>query len=276
MVDRSAEAQAHAHSIGTWLRRRSGEAKDEVLRITGEVADLADATASETERVVINARRWLATHPDTPKRGRLARLIDDLESLTATTNKVIVQTRTRVAGDMPAGATRLVSLHEPDARPIRKGRLGRPVEFGYKAQVVDNIDGLVVDHTVEIGNPADAPQLEPAIARIKARAGTPPTAVTADRGYGFARIDKALGELGVTTVAIPRAGKPGAARADLQISDPFIELVKWRTGSEGRISSLKRDYGLRRTRLNGHAGVRTWVGHGVLAHNLTKIARLTA
>src|SRR5438105_1349759 len=49
------------------------------------------------------------------------------------TNRVIAQARTRVDGDQPDGATRLVSLHEPDARPIRKGRLGRPVEFGYKA-----------------------------------------------------------------------------------------------------------------------------------------------
>ncbi len=207
VVDRSADAQAHADSIGAWLRRRSGEAKDEVLRITGGVADLADATASETEHVVLNARRWLASHPDTPKAGRLARLIDDLEALTATTNQVIDQTRRRIAGEMPDGATRLVSLHEPDARPIRKGRLGRPVEFGYKAQIVDNVDGLVLDHTVEMGNPHDAEQLEPAIARIKARAGAAPTAVTADRGYGFAKIDKALSELGVDTVAIPTGGQ---------------------------------------------------------------------
>jgi hypothetical protein len=27
---------------------------------------------------------------------------------------------------MPGGATRLVSLHDPDARPIRKGRTGKP------------------------------------------------------------------------------------------------------------------------------------------------------
>lgn len=276
VVDRSADAQAHAHSIGAWLRRRSGEAKDEVMRITGEVADLAEATSGEAERVVINARRWLATHPDTPKAGRLRRLIDDLETLSATTNQVVNQTRTRIGGEMPAGATRLVSLHEPDARPIRKGRIGRPVEFGYKAQIVDNCDGLVLDHTVEIGNPHDAEQLEPAVARITARAGAAPTAVTADRGYGFARVDNQLTDLGVTTVAIPRAGKPGTARAALQTSEPFVTLVKWRTGSEGRISSLKRDYGLRRTHLTGHTGARTWVGHGVLAHNLTKIARLTA
>jgi IS5 family transposase len=49
-----------------------------------------------------------------------------------------------------------VSLHDPDARPIVKGRLGKPVEFGYKAQVVDKPDGVVLDHQVWVGNPADA------------------------------------------------------------------------------------------------------------------------
>ena len=75
---------------------------------------------------------------------------------------------------MPDSATRVVSLHDPDARPIRRGRLGQPIEFGYKAQVVDNDDGVIVDHTIERGNPADAPQLAPAIDRITRRAGQPP------------------------------------------------------------------------------------------------------
>lgn len=79
---------------------------------------------------------------------------------------------------MPESSTRLVSLHDPDARPIRKGRLGTPVEFGSKAQVVDNEDGVILDHNVEIGNPADAPQSAPAIERITRRTGRAPRAVT--------------------------------------------------------------------------------------------------
>ena len=67
------------------------------------------------------------------------------------TNRVIAQARSRVNGDQPDGTTRLVSLHEPDARPIRKGRLGKPDEFGYKAQVVDNTDGIIIDHCVPSG-----------------------------------------------------------------------------------------------------------------------------
>jgi hypothetical protein len=84
---------------------------------------------------------------------------------------------------MPDGATRLVSLHDPDALPIRKGRIDKPVEFGYKAQVTDNDDGIVLDYAVEYGAVPDSPQLAPAIERVARRAGvccarSPPTAAT--------------------------------------------------------------------------------------------------
>ena len=192
VVDNVADARRGAHAIGVWLRRRSGEAKDEVLKITGEISELAKSTMADAARVVVNARRHLQRHPDTPKAGRLAATIDELDTLIERAGRVIDQTRQRLAGQVPPGSTRLVSLHEPDARPIRKGRLGKPVEFGYKAQVVDNDDGIVLDYTVEIGNPPDAPMLAPAIERVRQRCGRPPDQVTADRGYGKASVDKTL------------------------------------------------------------------------------------
>jgi IS5 family transposase len=95
------------------------------------------------------------------RRGRLARAVDGLAELLDATRQIVAQTRQRVAGHTPDGATRRVSLHDGDARPIAKGRLGGPVEFGHKAQMVDNDDGVVLDHSVEQGNPPDAPQLAP-------------------------------------------------------------------------------------------------------------------
>ena len=187
----------------------------------------------------------------------------------------MTQTRSRLGGVMPESSTRLVSLHDPDARPIRKGRLGIPVEFGYKAQLVDNDDGVILDHNVEIGNPADAPQLAPAIERITRRTGQAPRAVTADRGYGEARVEQDLHDLGVRAVAIPRKSKPSAARREFEHRRAFREKVKWRTGCEGRINHIKRSYGWNRTQLIGITGARTWCGHGVFAHNLVKIGALT-
>lgn len=112
------------------------------------------------------------------RRGRLHRAINDLAALVGCTERVVAQTRSRLAGVMPESATRLVSLHDVDARPIRKGCLGKPVEFGYKAQILDNADGVILDHNLEMGNPPDAPQLAPAIERITRRTG-PPIAATA-------------------------------------------------------------------------------------------------
>jgi IS5 family transposase len=66
---------------------------------------------------------------------------------------------------------------------------------------------------------------------------------------------------------------PPPSAVGLAASD-FKKLVRWRTGSEGRISCLKRDFGLRRTRIDGLRGARTWWGHGIFAHNLVKIAGL--
>jgi IS5 family transposase len=177
---------------------------------------------------------------------------------------------------MPESATRLVSSHDVDARPIRKGRLGKPVEFGYKAQIIDNVDGVILDYAIEMGNPADAPQLAPAIALITRRTGCPPRVVAADRGYGEASVERDLHRLGVRSVAIPRKGKPSAARCEVERRRAFRDEVKWRTGSEGRVNHLKSSYGWDRTELTGIMGARTWCGQGVFAHNLIKISALAA
>lgn len=221
--------------------------------------------------MIVNARRAL-------RQGgtrRLRRAVDDLVVLAERTRRVVAQTRLRLAGTTPPGATRLVSLHDPDARPIVKGRLGKPVEFGFKAQVVDNRAGLVLDYQLEIGNPPDGPLLAPAIARVADRTGQTPASVVADRGYGESATERDVADLGVGRVAVPVKGRPSAARRELQSSRWFRQLVVWRTGSEGRISCLKRDYGWDRTRLTGIDGARTWCGYGVLNHNLVKLAAVT-
>jgi transposase, IS5 family len=277
--DRRRSAGRRARSIAAKLRLRGEQNRDQaqaaVRRITGELAGIAEAAMREAAAVIRNASRELRGATG-QRKGRLRRAINDLNTLVGRTERVVAQTRSRLAGVMPESAHRLVSLHDVDARPIRKGRLGKPVEFGYKAQIVDNADGVILDHTVEMGNPPDAPQLVPAIERITTRTGHTPRAVTADRGYGQASVEHDLHQLGVRNVAIPRASKPSAARREFEHRRAFRDKVKWRTGSEGRINHIKRSYGWNRTELTGIHGARTWCGHGVFAHNLVKIGALAA
>ncbi len=293
--DRSRAAGRRAHAIAAKLRSRAAQAREEKQavagRMTGELAGLAGRAATEARRLLANARRALRRAEATAaalaaagvhdaaagrRRGRLRRAVNDLAGLLEVTRTVAAQAWQRLAGDMPDGASRRVSLHDDDARPIARGRLGKPVEFGYKAQVIDNDDGIIADYAVEQGNPADGPQLAPAVQRVIKRTGRKPGTVTADRSYGEKAIEDDLHGLGVRRVVIPRKGKPGKARQAAERRPAFRRTVKWRTGSEGRISTLKRQYGWDRTRLDGTEGARTWAGHGILAHNLIKITALAA
>jgi len=272
--NRTRSVRRRSHAIGAWIRRRTDDAKDEVLALTAELVRIAEVSLEDAQVVAINARRSLrrmGTHAS----GKARALVAELERTVEVLQRIVDQTHMRLDGTMPPGSTRIVSLHDTDARPIAKGRIGRPVEFGYKAQLVDNADGIVLDHGVVIGNPPDAPMLAPAIGRVKLLFGRTPRAVTADRGYSGATVETELESMGVKHVAIPRKGRPNAERRQHESSRRFRTLVKWRTGSEGRVAHLKRSWGWERTVLDGIDGASTWCGWGVLAHNATKIAALT-
>jgi transposase, IS5 family len=272
MADRTRSVRSRARAINANVKRRKDDKLIEVRRINHKLAVIAERVARQADAVVRNARRALRG----PGAGKARALIGHLSQIADRTRKVAAQTRQRLAGTTPEGSTRIVSLHDPDARPIVKGRLGKPVEFGYKAQLVDNEDGVIVDHNIEIGNAADGPMLEPAIKRIKDRTGRAPGAVTADRGYGDPGVEDSLRSLGVRHVVLPTKGKPNSTRRQVENRRAFKVMVRWRTGCEGRISCAKRDFGLARTRIDGIQGARTWCGHGIFVHNLVKISRLIA
>jgi len=273
LADKTRTVRSRARSINANLRRRNDDKIAEVKRINAELADIAERVARQADAVVRNARRKLRLL-GAGASGRARAAVDVLVRTAQRTRRIAAQTRQRLAGTTPDGATRVVSLHDADARPIVKGRLGKPVEFGYKAQLVDNEDGVIVDHNVEQGNPPDAPMLEPAIQRIKRRTGRAPRAVTADRGYGEQGVEDDLHRAGVRYVVLPTKGRPNTARRQVENRRAFRKMVRWRTGAEGRISCAKRDFGLSRTRIDGLAGARTWCGHGIFNHNLVKISGL--
>ena len=129
------------------LRSRAAQAGDDkqavVARMTGELASLAGRAAAEARRLLANARGALRRAQDKAgrlaagglrdaaagrRRGRLRRAVRDLAELLEVTRQIAAQARQRLAGTMPDGATRRVSLHEPDAGPIaRAGSTARGV-----------------------------------------------------------------------------------------------------------------------------------------------------
>jgi IS5 family transposase len=74
-------------------------------------------------------------------------------------------------------------------------------------------------------------------------------------------------------VAIPAVGKLSEARRAVERARTFRRGYRWRAGIEGRIASLRRDYGWRTSAYHGQEGMERWVGLGVFASNLRQIAQ---
>ncbi len=265
--DRGRAAGRRMKQLARTLRRRSGVAMGEVDRLTGEVAGIARQSLRQVQVVAGNARRALARRPGD---GRLGRLVGELDETIMQTQRLLAQTDQRLAGNRVI-PDRLVSLRDPDARPIRKGKPQHPTQFGYTLLLAEDERGFIADHQLQQGNPPDAPQLVPAVERVVAVTGRAPGTVVGDRGFGTAANDQAVAALGVKRVGLQRTGTPGTARLALERTRAFRRMRNWRVGIEARISHLKRSFGLRRTRLRRLGGARTWVGLGIFAYNLQRM-----
>jgi transposase, IS5 family len=265
--DRSRSVGRRLKQISRTLRRRTGQAQAEIDRLTAEVAAIARQTLTQVERVVRAAHRARRARPSD---GQLGRLVERLEERTSATRRLLDQTDQRLGGNRVIG-DRLVALSDPDARPIRKGKPGRPTEFGYTVLVGECERGFIATHHTHKGNPPDAGQLVEAVTEVIALTGRPPGTVVGDRGFGTAANDQALAELGVTRVGLARTGTPGKARLAWERTRVFRRMRNWRVGIEARISQLKRAFGLRRTRLRRLGGAQTWVGLGIFAYNLQRM-----
>ncbi|GMA60226.1 hypothetical protein GCM10025859_06660 [Alicyclobacillus fastidiosus] len=80
------------------------------------------------------------------------------------------------------------------ARPIKKGKLAKKVEFGYKVRIDETESGFVTGYAVYSGNPSDDEMLIPAVEHHQEIFGSAPHAVATDRGFGSRKNERVLQE----------------------------------------------------------------------------------
>ena len=257
--DRSRAAGRRLRALTRSIRRRSGQAKEEVLELTKQTGQLLAKSAKEARALAATAKR--------KARGRGARAklnaARKLEELAERCEKVTEQIKQRVKGEKITD--RLVSLWDPDARPIRKGKLSTPNQFGYVDQLCEitantkrGARGFILPPASEIGNPAEETLL-PATAAELENLGIKLREVMVDGGFKQAPTNTALEGL-ADEVHIAGRQENGSRRTRRR-------RQRYRTGAEGRVSHLKRGYGLRRSRLKGDEGHRMWDGWAAFTYN---------
>jgi len=288
------QATAIAGATGTKLRDRTRSVKYRLLEI-GRASRSKDVPAQKkleglyrkllaaTSRVVGQAKRVAVEIAQGVKRGAdvmqqaaLEGLKGELEQMLPRVRQVMRQTRARVLGGDTRVPGKRVSLFEPTTEIIRKGKASKPTEFGKLVKIQEAEQQIIVDYEVYATRPSDRELLVPAIEVHRDRLGRVPDLVAADAGFYSTAAEAAAKALGVRRVSVPNRATKSAERRREQKKRWFKLAQKWRTGCEGRISVLKRRHGLTRCRYKGEAGMRRWVGLGVIGDNLINLGTALA
>jgi IS5 family transposase len=191
-------------------------------------------------------------------------------------DRVIDQARRRVIdNEQVPTAEKIYSIFEPHTSLIKRGKAGKPIEFGHKIYLAETRNGLVTQYWILDGNPSDEDHVVPSIQQHKKTFGRAPKLYANDRGAYSANNIKVCQQEGVGCVSIPqRGGQKNAEQEALQKSREFKQGQRFRAGIEGRISVLVRGRGMKRCLAAGRRGLEFLVGMAVLANNLLRIAAM--
>ncbi len=245
--------------------RRKGEDKE------AEQKQLYQKLVEITEHIVQQATRVVAALGQ-QREQQATRLLKEAEAVLPLVKQVIAQTRSRVLeGKKVPSDQKVLSLFEPHTRAIPRHKGGAQVEFG-RHVILDEVEGGIITRYEILEHPNEHGQAIEAVQHHVALFDHPPGTVAADRGVHSPETEAILKEAGVRRVAIPASGKLSEERTALERTRAFRRGYRWRAGIEGRIASLRRDYGWRKSRYHGQDGMERWLGLGVIASNLRHIA----
>ncbi|MBD2409366.1 hypothetical protein FACHB389_32100 [Nostoc calcicola FACHB-389] len=247
-------------------RNQSGRQKRE--KAYSKLIEIAKASWKQAQKVklVIEDSNFLEYH----------QLLQQVEIFLPRVLQVIDQTQRRVFNfeKVPA-ASKIVSIFESHTDIICRGKINVDVEFGHKVWLDEVDGGIVSNYRILKGNPHDTQQLIPSLDQHIQNFGSSPKLVTTDRGVYSQTNENYAQLLGVKEVILPKGGYRSKERIKHERKRNFKKARHWHNGVEGRISFLKRCFGLQRCLYRGEFGFCRWVGWGIIAHNLTVISRKT-
>jgi len=274
--DRTRSVKHRVMEIGRAARAKGAQGK---AKLHKAYANLLNSTS----RVVGQAKRFAREILDGTKcatsasgQAALGCLKGEIEQMLPRLRQVIAQTKARIFRGETRTEGKIFSLFEPSTEIIRKGKAGKPNEFGKMVKLQEAENQIVIDYEVYDQRPADTDLLIPAIETHETVMGCTPRLVAADAGFYSAKNEAAAKAKGVKRVCVPNRSTKSAARRREQKKRWFRNGQKWRTGCEGRISVVKRRHGLNRCRYRGQSGMKRWVGLGVIADNLISMGNALA
>lgn len=269
--DRSRSVKLRMLEIARSARSKAPQSQEKLKKAYGKLLDSTGRVMGQAKRFSQEIAEGVKRSADILQQAALEGLRKEIDTMLPRVKQVVQQTKTRIFGGDTHAENKILSIFEPSTEVIRKGKAGKPNEFGKMVKIQEAENQIVIDFEVYQQRPSDSDLLIPSIQTHEEKLGCTPHLVAADAGFYSAKNEKEAKEKGVKRVSVPNRSTKSAERRREQKKRWFRKGQKWRTGCEGRISVLKRRHGLNRSRYKGEAGMKRWVGLGVIADNLINI-----
>jgi IS5 family transposase len=270
--DTTRQAKRRLLEIVKYAHKRSEENLDLVKKSYRRLITLAKRVTKNAVNIKNNIIQHKSKTLETE--ALIIHLVEKIDRFVPRIKKVIHQATQRVLKDSQvSNHEKIISLFQPLSYVVRKGKIRHPNEFGQVVKIQEADGKIITDFTVLSSNSGDRDLLIPSVEKHKEIFNRPPRLVAADRGFYSEELEEKLKSLGVIKIGIPKIGKKDAIRSRYEKSPWFRRSQKFRAGSEGSISVLKRAFGMDRCLNKRDNGFSSWVGWRVVARNLRTIAQ---
>jgi IS5 family transposase len=203
-----------------------------------------------------------------------ARLTHELRNYVSLGNRAVDQARRRViAREQVPNEEKLFSIFEPHTELLKRGKAGKPLEFGHMVLLQQVQGNFISGYRVFERRPVEHGLVEPALKSHKKLFGEMPKVVAADKGFYGSMSKLAEFQRDVEVVAIPKKGGRSEQETAREHHPLFKMAQQFRAGIEGSISFLKRCLRLLRCFNKGLKHYEATVGLTIFAHNLIVLAR---
>jgi transposase, IS5 family len=252
------------------VARRTGEdAVDQMKRAYRKLIAITEQTQAQAEKVcaVLRSRSERTAQ----------RLVEQFAQFLPRVAQGVSQSVRRVLdGEVVPAKEKILSLFEPHTQVIVRHKVGKPVEFGRKLWLEEVEGGIISGYRLLDEPGQDYAYLEDTLAEHRRRFGHPPWLLAGDRGVSSPKNERLARDAGVKRVVLPGDGRGSPQRRAHERQRWFRRGFRFRAGIEGRISVLRRCYGLARCPDHGLDGMGRYVGWGIVTANLATIARTVA
>lgn len=201
-------------------------------------------------------------------------VVAELNHYLPITEKIIGQAERRVLeGETVPSAEKVYSLFEEHTELIKRGKAGKPIEFGHKVLLAETGEKFILHYESMLTQRADKELIQESLAAHDKVFGCRPAILAGDKGFYESR--EQLGNLSerIETVSICKKGRRTVEEDQRESTEEFKAGQRFRAGIEGTISVLKRAFKLSKCLFKGFKNFASSVGCAVFCHNLVMLAR---